>query len=159
MSPALPAFQRATRIAEALFSGGEASVILVDGERVWRSGGSLVGTKTPALGARLVIARGKSVWVADRPPIRPSTPDAPARFWAGAPLRLSDGATIGVLTVMGARPGPTTRRWPRACRTWPMGSPTSASAPGRRDRAQRDDELRQARKVMAAFVSAIPIGR
>ena len=44
MSPALPAFHRATRIAEALFSGAEASVVLVDGARVaQRSGGSLVG--------------------------------------------------------------------------------------------------------------------
>ena len=52
MSPALPAFHRATRIAESLFGGTEASVVLVDGANIWRCGGSLVGTQTPATGVR-----------------------------------------------------------------------------------------------------------
>ena len=106
MSPALPAFHRATRIAESLFDAAEASVVLVDGERVWRCGGSLVGTGTPATGVRRVIDHGRAIWVADREP----DPDIDTqldggkplvRFWAGAPVRLADGVTIGVLTVMG----------------------------------------------------------
>jgi PAS domain-containing protein len=104
MSPALPAFHRATRIAEALF-GGEASVMLVDGERVWRSGGSLVGTETPATGARYVIDRGDRSGSPTASPIpRSMRRTPPARFWAGAPVRLADGATIGVLTVMSRTP-------------------------------------------------------
>src|SRR3984957_3561889 len=100
MSPALPAFHRATRIAEALFGGAEASVVLVDGGKVWRCGGSLVGTKTAAGGGRRGIEHGKAMWAADRagdPAVDRGR--TPARFWAGAPVRLADGATIGVLTV------------------------------------------------------------
>ncbi len=159
MSPVLPAFQRATRIAEALF-GGEASVILVDGERVWRSGGSLAGTKTPATGARQVIDGGRSIWVADReadPQIDGRS--AQARFWAGAPLRLADGMIIGVLAV--------TSRTPRAydemlaARLQDLADGLAEECERGRaaeTAAERDDELRTARKVMAAFVSAIPIG-
>ena len=58
MSPALPAFHRATRIAESLFGGAEASVALVDGERVWRSGGSLVGADVRPTGVLYVIEQG-----------------------------------------------------------------------------------------------------
>ena len=152
MSPALPAFARATRIAEALF-GGEASVVLVDGERVWRSGGSLAGTQTPAIGARHAIDGGRSIWVADREPDPDIDAGRPqARFWAGAPLRLADGATIGVLTVTGAAP----RAYDEA-----LAARLQDLADGLADeceRARRDDELRQARKVMSAFVGAIPIG-
>ncbi len=128
MSPAAPAFERAARLAEALF-GGEASVAL------WWSG----GTQTQAPDARCVIDGGKSLWVADR-------------FWAGAPLRLSDGATIGALTVTGGAP----RAYDEAlaARLQDLADGVAEEC----ERAQRDDELRQARKVMAAFVSAIPIG-
>jgi len=159
MSPALPAFQRATRIAEALF-GGEASVILVDGERVWRSGGSLVGTETPATGARYVIDRGRSIWVADREPdpqIDAGRP--PARFWAGAPLRLADGATIGVLAVMSRTPRAYDEKLAARLQDLADGVADECErARAAEAAAQRDDELRQARKVMSAFVSSIPIG-
>src|SRR5580700_7209029 len=84
MSPALPAFHRATRIAEALFGAAEASVVLIDGERVWRCGGSLVGTGTPAIGVRTVIDRGRAIWVADREADAAlDLGQIQARFWAG----------------------------------------------------------------------------
>src|ERR1700728_4043868 len=105
MSPALPAFHRATRVAEALFGGAEASVVLVDGQRVWRSGGRLVGAGIPAPGPRLVIERGRALWIVDwglAPTLELNGPHS--RFWAGAPVRLADGSTIGVLRVMSAEP-------------------------------------------------------
>src|ERR1700733_11349848 len=109
MSPALPAFHRATRIAESLFGGAEASVALVDGARVWRSGGSLVGTAVRPTGVLYVIEQGRQSWLADleADPVLLAQVDTTrpyARFWAGAPVRLADGTTIGVLTVMGAEP-------------------------------------------------------
>jgi len=55
MSPALPAFHRATRIAESLFGDAEASVVLVDGDSVWRCGGSLVGANVRPTGVLYVI--------------------------------------------------------------------------------------------------------
>src|SRR5580704_15662375 len=104
MSPAMPAFHRATRIAESLFGGTEACVALVDGERVWRSGGSLVGADTRPTGVMYVIEQGRSGWLADLetdPALMAQfdTTRPYARFWAGAPVRLADGSTIGVLTV------------------------------------------------------------
>src|SRR5580704_14493926 len=109
MSPAMPAFHRATRIAEALFGGTEASVALVDGERVWRSGGSLVGTDIKPTGVLYVLEQGRQSWLADLeadPALlaQVDTTRPYARFWAGAPVRLADGTTIGVLTVMGLAP-------------------------------------------------------
>jgi PAS domain S-box-containing protein len=161
MSPALPAFHRATRVAESLFGNAEASVVLVDGERVWRCGGSLVGTGTPAIGVRSVIERGKAIWVADREP----DPDfdrprerAPARFWAGAPVRLTDGATLGVLTVM----SPTPRGYDKtlAARLQDLADSVADEcerARGAEIAALRDRELRVARKVMSSFVGSVPI--
>jgi len=159
MSPALPAFQRATRIAEALFGGAEASVVLVEGHRVWRSGGRLVGTGTPAPGVRRVIEHGKPLWASDREP----DPEIDhghwhARFWAGAPVRLADGSTIGVLTVMSLAPRPHDKLL--AGRLQDLADSVADEC----DRARaadiasrRDSELREARKVMAAFVGSVPI--
>ncbi|MGA0602696.1 ATP-binding protein [Caulobacter sp. KR2-114] len=161
MSPALPAFHRATRIAEALFPGAEASVVLVDGERVWRSGGGLVGTKLPAKGVHAVIDKGKAIWVADRDP-DPALPMPPGqphnRFWAGAPVRLSDGDTIGVLTVR----GPASRPYDKTLAGRLQDLADSIADECERARATeavaaRGRELRAARKVMAAFVASVPI--
>ncbi|QUD86470.1 GAF domain-containing hybrid sensor histidine kinase/response regulator [Phenylobacterium montanum] len=161
MDPALPAFHRARRIAEALFSGAEASVVLVDGERVWRCGGSLVGTEAPATGVRAAIERGKAIWIADIPPDSRLTGhgDLPAmRFWAGAPVRLADGSAIGVLTVRGPEP----RAYDKALalRLQDLADSLADECDRARDAgiaALRDRELRAARKVMSAFVSTVPI--
>src|SRR5580698_11005040 len=104
MSPVLPAFDRATRIATALFGDVEASVVLVDGERVWRSAGRYVGTSAPADGARFVIDNRQAVWFDDLaagPAINEAaylTHGLP-RFYAAAPVRLADGSAVGALTV------------------------------------------------------------
>ena len=159
MSPALPAFHRATRIAEALFGGAEASVVLVDGERVWRSGGSLVGSGTPALGARLVIDQGRAIWIADREP-DPALDRGRrhARFWSGAPVRLSDGATIGVLTVMSHAPRPYDKMLAERLQDLADGLADECErARAAETAAQRGRELRAARKVMSAFVESVPI--
>jgi PAS domain S-box-containing protein len=163
MSPALPAFHRATRIAESLFGGAEASVVLVDGERVWRCGGSLVGTGTPATGVRSVIERGRALWVADREPdpdidTRLDRGKPLVRFWAGAPVRLADGATIGVLTVMGRAP----RAYDKGLAERLQDLADSVADECERARAAeaaalRAGELRAARKVMSAFVGSVPI--
>ena len=157
MSPALPAFHRATRIAEALFAGAEASVVLVDGERVWRSGGALVGTATPAIGARYVIDQGKAAWVSDRA-LKPDGGGKLARFWAGAPVRLADGATIGALTVRSQAP----RAYDDALAARLQDLADGIADECERARAaetaeQRDRELRRARKVLSAFVNSVPM--
>ena len=161
MSPALPAFHRAVRLAEALLPGTQASVVLIDGERVWRSGGDLLGITAPARGVRAVIDRGKAIWAGDRDP--DPTLGLPAglphnRFWAGAPIRLTDGVTIGVLTARGAE----ARAYDKALAARLQDLADSVADECERARAneaaaQRGRELRTAREVMTAFVSSVPI--
>jgi PAS domain S-box-containing protein len=157
MDPVMPAFHRAIRIAGALFPGAEASVVLVDGERHWRCGGSLVGANIPATGVRQVIERGGLLWFSEPDP-EPGPDGRVMRFWAGAPVRLADGTTVGVLTVMSGLYRP----WDK-----PLSQRLQDLADGIADEcerakaaelsAQRDRELREARKVMAAFVGSVPI--
>ena len=163
MSPALPAFQRATRIAEALFGGAEASVVLVDGDKVWRCGGSLVGGDTRPTGVLYVMEQGRQSWLADleADPVMLAQVDTTrpyARFWAGAPVRLADGATIGVLTVMAAEP----RAYDKALAARLQDLADSVADECERARAaetaaERDRELRAAREVMSTFVGSVPI--
>ena len=160
LAAATPAFQRATRLAEALFAGAEASVVLIDGDRVWRSGGSLVGTPAPAKGVRYVIERGKAVWVADHdPPDEPEVDPPFKRFWAGAPVRFADGATIGVLTVRS--PAPRAYDKLLAARLQDLADSVADECERARSAEiieRRDAELRRARKVLASFAaSASPI--
>jgi PAS domain S-box-containing protein len=158
MDPVMPAFHRARRIAEALFAGAEASVVLVDGERHWRSGGSLVGTNTPAVGVRHVIERGRAAWFSDadlpdRPEVGPTL-----RFWAGAPVRLADGATVGVLTVRSTVALAYDKALAERLQDLADGIADECDRAKAADlAAQRDRELREARKVMAAFVGSVPI--
>jgi len=163
MSPALPAFHRATRIAEALFGEVEACVALVDGERVWRSGGSLVGADIRPTGVLYVIERGRGAWLADleaNPALMAGVdPDLPhARFWAGAPVRLADGTIIGVLTVMGAARRAYDKRMAERLQDLADSIGDECErARAAETAAQRGRELRTARKVMAAFVGSVPI--
>ena len=163
MSPALPAFHRATRIAESLFGGAEASVALVDGERVWRCGGSLVGTDTRPTGVLYVMEQGRQGWLADleADPALLAQVDRTrpyARFWAGEPVRLANGATIGVLTVMGPAPRPFDKTL--AARLQDLADSVADECERARaaaTAAQRGRELREAREVMSAFVGSVPI--
>ena len=159
MDPVMPAFHRATRIAEALFGGAEASVVLVDGDRIWRSGGSLVGTNTPAIGVRRVIDRGRALWLTDPEP-HPTHDRGrePVRFWAGAPVRLADGVTVGVLVVMSAAPHPYDKTLAGRLQDLADGIADECERARAAELAERrDQELRAARKGMAAFVGSVPI--
>jgi PAS domain S-box-containing protein len=159
MSPALPAFHRTRRIAESLFVGAEASVVLLDGDRVWRCGGSLVGTATPPVGVRHVIARGRALWMADlEPDPALGLEGVKARFWAGAPVRLADGATIGVLTVRSVTPRPYDKGLEARLQDLADSVADECErAKAAETAARRDRELRTAREVMSAFVGSVPI--
>src|SRR4051812_22463713 len=105
LEPAQPAFDRATRLAKLLFGALESSIVLIDGERVWRSrAGSGKGTGNRAGGARMVMESGEPLWVEDLS-VDPRFTDHATyrelgvRFYAAAPVRLDDGATPGVISV------------------------------------------------------------
>jgi PAS domain S-box-containing protein len=163
MSPVLPAFDRATRIAVALFDSAEASVVLVDGDRVWRSAGRYVGTSAPADGARFVIDNRKALWFDDLaagPGINNAAYVAHGlpRFYAAAPVRLADGTAAGALTIYGGAP----RAYDEALAARLQDLADGIGDECERARAaeqarQRDQQLIKARKVMAAFVASVPI--
>jgi PAS domain S-box-containing protein len=80
------------------------------------------------------------------------------RFWAGAPVRLADGKTIGVLTIRGSTP----RAYDKmlAGRLQDLADSVADECDRARaaeTAAQRDRELRAARKVMSSFVGSVPI--
>jgi PAS domain S-box-containing protein len=164
MSPVLPAFDRAARIAVALFGDVEASVVLVDGERVRRSSGRYVGTSAPADGARFVIDNRQALWFDDLAANTGAVNNEAylafglPRFYAAAPVLLADGTAAGALTVYGAA----SRAHDAA-----LAARLQDLADGIGDECERarvaeqarmgDHELVKARKVMAAFVASVPI--
>ena len=163
MSPVLPAFHRATRIATAMFGEVEASVVLVDGERVWRSAGRFVGTRTPAQGARFVIDNRQALWVEDIAAnsginVEAYVAHGLPRFYAAAPVVLADGIAAGALTVYGA--APRAQDEALAARLQDLADGIADEVERARTAelaAARDQELAKARKVMAAFVGSAPV--
>jgi PAS domain S-box-containing protein len=113
-------FDRATRLAKTLFGRVEAQITLkVDGG-YWRSRGGEAEKISRAAGVREVMDTGEVVWVEDArqdPRFQGEAEVMRAdgvRFFAGAPIRLADGTTPGVLWVAGgetrAYDGPLARR-------------------------------------------------
>jgi PAS domain S-box-containing protein len=107
---ALPAFDRATRLARTLFHAVDAYIVLVEDGRVWRSRDSAGQLPPRAPAVDLVMRTGELLWLEDAPldprfePGAFAVGDFQTRFYAAAPVRLSDGSTPGVLTVFDREP-------------------------------------------------------
>jgi len=116
LSSARPAFDRATRVAKALFSALDASVVLMDGAEVWRSRDHHSIAAGDDLAALLVIATGEPIWIEDAhldPRFKNDSTvvgDLHLRFYAGAPIQLADGTTPGLLCVVDREPRPHDRK-------------------------------------------------
>jgi PAS domain S-box-containing protein len=102
---------RATRLAKTMFGAVEARVVLVRGGEVWHSRdpeGRILHSEDPA--ANLVLESGQPIWIEDarldpRFAANPVVVGPPhLRFYAGAPIRLADGATPGIVAVGGREP-------------------------------------------------------
>ena len=110
-----PTFERVGRLVRA-FSGLDGDVVLMGAERTWRTGGggSSWGHGVPVdiSFSAATIEADEVLWVADAQadPRFSRHPDVVApvsgRFYAGAPVRLADGARIGVVCVRDANPRP-----------------------------------------------------
>ena len=104
--------ERATRIASGLFDDGYAIVILMHEGQFWRSRYADNGLTLQDPIAEAIIRSGEAVWIedADQDPVHARNPlvSGPPflKFYVGAPIRLADGSTPGVLSVMGATPRP-----------------------------------------------------
>jgi len=107
-----PVFDRATRLAKTLFGKVNAQITLNTAEGYWRSRTGDLEKSGKAAGVIEVMRTGDVVWVEDARE-HPRFHDQPevlrpdgVRFFAGAPIRLSDGSIPGVLWVAGAEPRP-----------------------------------------------------
>jgi PAS domain S-box-containing protein len=101
---------RATRLARSLFGGGNALIILVEDGVAWRSRQLADEMPTDDPAAQIVIETGELLWVEDAltdprfaglsivagPPY--------VRSYVGAPIRLEDGTTPGVLCAAALAP-------------------------------------------------------
>jgi PAS domain S-box-containing protein len=105
-----PVFDRATRLAKALFGEVECQVVLVGHGVVWRTPQASCAMPGDIPASRFVLDEGGVVWVADGrgdPRFKDNALVAGPpylRFYAGAPIRLEDGSTPGVLCVVGTEP-------------------------------------------------------
>ncbi|MDB5424572.1 MAG: hybrid sensor histidine kinase/response regulator [Phenylobacterium sp.] len=103
-------FDRATRLAKALFGAAVAQISLIAPEGLWRSGTTAEPIVGAGAGIRLVMATGELHWIEDATK-DPRFRDEPVvsgpphlRFFAAAPIRLEDGDIPGVIWVAGVEP-------------------------------------------------------
>ena len=102
----LALFDRATRIARALLPGGDCLICLIEDGVAWRSRGYDRDFGGDDYGGELVLRTGKLVWIEDAMldegfrglPLVTGPPYL--RSYVGAPIRLEDGSTPGVLCAV-----------------------------------------------------------
>jgi signal transduction histidine kinase/ActR/RegA family two-component response regulator len=104
----LAVFDRATLVARGLFPGSDSLVILVKDGVAWRSRPSRHAMPVRDRAAEIVIATGETLWLEDgderfaKDPLVTGPPYL--RTWIGAPIKLADGTTPGVLVVASTQP-------------------------------------------------------
>jgi PAS domain S-box-containing protein len=105
-----PVFDRAQRLAKALFGAVDAQVILIADGKAWRSHDPKGRLPQEAPAARIAVEENRLLWLADAsqdPRFRDfatvtGTPHI--RLFVAAPLRLEDGSVPGVFAVAGPIP-------------------------------------------------------
>ncbi len=112
MDLSLAVFDRATRLARALFPGADAFVVLIQDGVAWRSRPYVAELGPSDLGPQLVIDSGEQIWIEDGR-IDPRACDAPLvvgppylRGWVGTPIQLEDGSRPGALSIAHTEPLP-----------------------------------------------------
>jgi signal transduction histidine kinase/AmiR/NasT family two-component response regulator len=105
-----PVVDRATFLASSLFGEPMAFVVLVEGDRAWRSFDQSVGRLSDHPIVQRVVETNRPLWIRDasKDPQHAHNPlvagPSQIRFAAGAPILLKDGTTAGAVLVMGKRP-------------------------------------------------------
>ncbi|HEY3950378.1 ATP-binding protein [Phenylobacterium sp.] len=107
-----PVFDRARRLARALFPHAEASVVLLHEGLAWRSHEPYGEAPKSAPIASLAAERGELIWLGDlsQDPTyrdRPAVTQAPyLRLYVAAPIRLEDGSRPGAFVIAGPQATP-----------------------------------------------------
>jgi PAS domain S-box-containing protein len=164
LSPAQPAFNRATLVAKILFGALDSAIVLIDQGRVWRSRDPLGDLPTADPASEHVMTSGELLWIADglEDPAFAGNPLVAGgmrlRFYAGAPVRLGDGTTPGVLCVVDDKPRHFDRKLAQALQN------LADSVADECDRARAavaaaaaEAELEETRAALTAFVQSVPV--
>jgi PAS domain S-box-containing protein len=151
-----PAFTRTKWLARSFFAASEANITLNDGGRVGRSGEP--GNPAPADPfAHRVIEAGELLWIEDAQADPKCGADLLAagptamRFYAAAPIRLADGTTAGVLSVVDPDPRAFDEQLARTL------TELAATVADECERARLASELRRTRAVLFALVESLPV--
>ena len=105
-----PVFDRARRLACALFPQADAAVVLLDGETAWRSHEPYGQAPRSASIVSRAVARRELIWIGDLSQDadyrdQPRVVAAPfLRLYVAAPIRLAEGSMPGALVVTGPIP-------------------------------------------------------
>ena len=164
MDLSMTVIRRSIRIATNLFDAGTAGVTLVHDGDAWQSfsGRTVALQDDPA--AKTILTTGDLLWVEDarqEPRFRDDrwVAEPPhLRFYAGAPIRIADGATVGVVWVAGPEPRAYDAEMAiclgdladAIADDWDRGSAARAS-----EQAERERDA--ARETLGALISALPL--
>ena len=102
---------RASRLAKTMFGALDAQVVLTRDGEIWYSREQREDVRrTRDRGVEIVLAEGRLLWIEDARKderfagLPPVVGPPHLRFYVGAPIRLADGSTPGVLAVAGVEP-------------------------------------------------------
>ena len=161
----VPAFDRATRLAKALFNAADSAVVLISDGRIWRNrdGKGALTTDDPA--AEQIMRDGEPLWIEDalvdvRVKDQPVVTQFNMRFYAGVPVQLSDGSCPGVLCVIGQDPRPENSNLLnrlRDCAEMVSDACERAIALRAAQALGEVDELETTKTVLAAMGATVPV--
>eukprot|EP01030_Chromulinospumella_sphaerica_P016142 gene16142-15953_t len=164
MPLSLEVFDRATRFAKGLFEGAECTIILVKDGVAWRSRFAEGVLPQRDKSAELVIDSGEALWVEDaRLDARFAdnfmvTGPPYLRAYIGAPIRLADGTTPGLLAVYSTRVQPYDKaNAERLAALADFVAEEWTRARIAHEHAQSAQALDTARTTLEALVTAVPI--
>jgi PAS domain S-box-containing protein len=159
-----PTLDRATRVAKALFGVLDASVVLVEGDSIWRSRDLDGALPADDPFAAFIMASGEPLWVEDcaKDPrfnaYSMVTGVLNLRFYAGAPVQLTDGSTPGVLCVIGTEPRAFSGSLLNRLRDLAEGvADVCERAKAARSNDAGPRELETTRAVLGALISTVPV--
>ncbi len=163
LEPSLAVFDRATLVARGLFPGSQSIIILMKDGQAWRSRYDQdMPRRDPA--AEHVIATGEMLWIEDattHPMVAHEgvvTGPPFLRSYIGAPIKLDDGTTPGVLVVVNLAPQPYDAS--KAAQLTALAGFVAdewARAQIAHDHVRSSQELTLARTTQAALFGAVPI--
>ena len=162
-SVARPVFERAVSVAQALLRAPMADVVMVAGGVIWRANDPtrLYSDRAPAVD--LITERNVLLWIEDalNEPGWRSSPYVAGppniRFYAGAPIRLSNGTAIGALHAADPNPRPFDAGEADALQKLAdFVADDCDRLLTKRNLAKAEDDAREARATIASFVQSAP---